>query len=543
VNDALNQNGSTTANAARELANLLEQTEAARLLLARLQHDVIDAESHLGIRYATELREANGRLVIATIHAQTEAEAAARTLDEVSRSARLDALTELPNRILFLDRFAHAIVDAKRHGTQLALLFVDINNFKQINDTLGHVVGDQVLKLAAMCLTSSVGAADTVSRYGGDEFLILLASIDEASDATRIADKIIAALGVPSHANSQVLSLTASIGISIYPDDGEDADLLIDRADTAMYRAKKNGVSSFCFNGKEPSIHGPQALISVQHPLVNYEQTLAEFELRHGHLREANRQLVLAALSAQQLQAAAEQAQQRQTELLAVVAHELRNPLAPMRTAAALLGQPRLDESVLPRVQAMIERQVVHMSRLVGDLLDVSRVSTGKLRLERRVVDMADIIDVAVEACRPAMDARLQRFGMQMPPNTLEIHGDPVRLAQIFSNLLDNASKYTPKGGAIGLVVEVVNGAFVMTLSDNGIGITAEALPKVFEPFVQDTYAIGFNGVGLGIGLTVVRELVEAHGGNVYALSAGSGLGSRFVVTLPLIRTGGHYPD
>ena len=148
---------------------------------------------------------------------------------------------------------------------------------------------------------------------------------------------------------------------------------------------------------------------------------------------------------------------------------------------------------------------------------------------------MAVIIDEAVDACRPAMDTRLQNFAVQVPSCALEVDGDPVRLAQILSNLLDNASKYTPDGGEIRLSVAVVDDAIVMTVSDTGIGITAEALPHVFEPFVQDTHAIGFNGVGLGIGLTVVRELVEAHGGKVVANSPGNGLGSQFVVTLPLI--------
>ena len=180
------------------------------------------------------------------------------------------------------------------------------------------------------------------------------------------------------------------------------------------------------------------------------------------------------------------------------------------------------------------------MSRLVDDLLDVSRVSTGKLRLERRGVELVGIIDAAVDACRPAMDTRLQHFAVQLPAHALEVHGDPVRLAQIVSNLLDNASKYTPERGEIRLSVVVADDAIVLSVADNGIGITPEALPNVFEPFVQDTHAIGFHSGGLGIGLTVVRELVEAHAGTVVASSAGTGLGSRFVVTLPLASPGGH---
>ena len=185
-------------------------------------------------------------------------------------------------------------------------------------------------------------------------------------------------------------------------------------------------------------------------------------------------------------------------------------------------------------MQALIERQVIQMSRLVGDLLDVSRVHTGKLRLERQVVDLLAIIDAALVACRPAIDARLQHFAIHLPAGAPEMHGDPIRLTQVLSNLLGNASKYTPIGGMLELSGKVVEGCVLITVSDSGIGISAEALPIIFEPFVQAPEAFGYNGAGLGIGLTVVRELVEAHGGTVVASSAGSGLGSQFLVTLPL---------
>jgi diguanylate cyclase len=533
----LGRNESAAAKAAGELPLLQEEVEEARALLSRLLQEVAEAEKRRDGSHVSKLLEANEQLVFSMLRAQTEAETAAQALKEVSRSAEHDELTGLPNRVLLLDRLAHAIVNARRHSARLALLFLDLNNFKQINDTLGHAVGDQVLKLVANCLASSVRESDTVSRHGGDEFLILLAEVSHASDAVLIADKVLAALGAPSRVGEHVLRLTASIGISIYPDDGEDAATLIDRADAAMYRAKRHGLGSFVFRGETPKSERslePPPLKSLQQPLTHYELALAEHERRYAQLREANEQLVWAALGAQQLQTAAEQAQRRQTEFLAVVAHELRDPLTPIRTAAALLGRIPTDEPLVRQVQAIMERQVVHMSRLVSDLLDVSRVNTGKLRLERRVVEMAGIIDEAVDACRPAMDTRLQHFGVHVPSCALEVHGDPIRLVQILCNLLDNASKYTQNGGEIRLSVAVVDDAIVMTVSDSGIGITAEALSNVFEPFTQDTQATVFNKDGLGIGLTVVRELVEAHGGNVVASSAGSGLGSQFVVTLPL---------
>lgn len=540
MNQASDPSAGAATNAASELAFLYEQADAARATLKQLAQDVVDAEAYLGGNQIVQLREANEQLMLATLHAQINAETAALALSTVSRKAELDALTELPNRVLLLDRFARARTDAMRRNSRLALFFLDLNDFKQINDTLGHAIGDRVLRLAAHRLVSEVRTVDTVSRYGGDEFLILLPEVSQ-TDVVLVARKLIAALGVPFVVGEHVLHLSASIGVSLYPEDGEDADTLIDRADAAMYRAKKHGPGSFALHEQAP-VDGSSARLqalgaSVRQPSSSYKITVTEHNGRLEELCEANEQLVLAALGAQELQNAAEQALRRQTEFLAVVAHELRNPLAPISAAAALLGQSRIGESMLPRAQAIIERQVAHMARLVGDLLDVSRVNMGKLRLERRTVDMTGIIDAAFDTCRAVMEARRQHFEIQAPSCLLEVYGDPIRLVQIMSNLLDNASKYTPNGGAIELSIKVIDDTIVMTLSDSGIGIAAQALPNVFEPFVQDIRAIGFNGVGLGIGLTVVRELVEAHSGKVVAHSAGSGLGSQFVVTLPLDRS------
>lgn len=526
---------SALAKAGRELAQLQQQAEQARAALMRLQRDVVEAENRLDSNQSTQLIEANERLVLAALRARGDAEAASRALDELARSAGFDALTALPNRTRLLDRCAGAIAFAKRHGTQMALLFLDLNNFKQINDTLGHAVGDEVLRLAAHRLASLIRDQDTVSRYGGDEFLILLTEISQPSDAILVADKLLAALGAPSRVGEHVFRLTASIGICIYPDDGDEASTLIERADAAMYRAKRQGFDSFVFHGELPAggrWSKSPALASLQRPFTHYELASIEYERQHAQLREANGELVLAALSAQELQEAAERAQRQQKEFLAVVAHELRNPLTPIRIAAEMLGLARPEE--IPRYQAIIENEVEHMVRLVSDLLDMSRANTGRLRIERQPVDLVAIIDEAIAACRPAMDKRLQHFSVQVPARAIALDADPVRLAQILRNVLDNASKYTPDGGEIGLSVTVVEETVVMSVSDSGIGITAEVLPNVFEPFVQDKHAIGFNGAGLGIGLTVVRELVNAHGGRVVANSAGTGLGSQFVVTLPL---------
>ena len=390
-----------------------------------------------------------------------------------------------------------------------------------------------MLRHVARCLRASIREADTVSRHGGDEFLILLDEVSGTSDATLVADKILAALAEPFRIGAETLQLSASIGISLHPRDGDDADTLIARADAAMYEAKRAGLGSRVFHGGATT-PGCNEQPTWMRSLPDCLEVVTEHERLHADMVEVAEELLTSALRAQGRQADAEHAQQQQAGFMAVLAHELRNPLTPIRTAAALLGHPRADETVLPRLQGVIERQVVHLSRLVNDLLDVSRASTGKLRIERQEVDLVAIVGDAVDACRPAMDKRAQRLALRLPDGPLHVNGDPVRLAQVLGNLLDNASKYTPEGGDIALSVVVADAAIRMTVSDSGIGITPDTLPHVFEPFVQDAHATGFNAAGLGIGLTLVRELVEAHGGTITAASDGYGCGSRFVVVLPL---------
>ena len=266
--------------------------------------------------------------------------------------------------------------------------------------------------------------------------------------------------------------------------------------------------------------------------------TPAALEGQLHTLREANEQLVLAALSSKALEADAQEAHRRQITFLAMVAHELRNPLMPLTMAAQLLDRARLDEQMLLKLQGTINRQVAHMTRLVADLLDGSRVSTGKFALERHRVDLGEILERAVDTCRVVMDQRHQTFTSELPPVPVGVDGDGMRLVQVFGNLLDNASKYTPEGGAIALRVAVHPATVVVTITDDGIGISAPMLSKVFELFVQDPHAAVAHRTGLGIGLAVVRELVEAHGGSVAAASAGMGLGSELVVTLPLAAGG-----
>ena len=524
------------SGAADELAQLQRQTDRERAVLIGLERDVAAAEKRLIGRGESALLEANEQLVLAMLQAHEAADIAAELLKNVARAAEIDRLTELPNRMLLLDRFKVAIANAGRHGVQLALLFVDMNKFKQINDMLGHAMGDEVLKHTARCLSASVRVTDTVSRHGGDEFLVLLTDIHDVSEVVLVAEKIIAALGVPARFGNHVLRLTASIGISLFPGDGNDAYILTDRADAAMYRAKRLGMGGFAFHAQnlvDDKYRDKAALQALLQPAIHFKLASTEPERRRAERRAADEELIVATQEAQELQAAAELAQQRQTELLAAVAHELRNPIAPLLMVAALIS--RVKPAELPRLQGMIERQVGRLVRLVDDLVDLARVSTGKLRLVCNVVDLNQVIAAAVEACMPAMDSRRQTFRACLPELPLLLDGDAERLTQVLSNLLDNASKYTPACGKIELVVTRHADTVDIAVIDTGIGITPHALKHVFEPFVQESHAIGFNGDGLGIGLMLVRELIESHGGTVVASSDGTGRGSTFLVTLPTL--------
>jgi len=526
------------ATAARTLALLDEQAQGVRAELAELRQHLARVQQEIDGSRAAQLLEANEHLVLTALRAEQISETAISNLAELAGTVHRDELTNTPTRALMRDRMVSAIARARRNGTRLAVVFIDLDGFKQINDTLGHAVGDAVLAHVARRLESAVRETDTVSRHGGDEFLVLLAEVAHACDAGLIATKMLAALSQPMVIGEHVLVPTASLGTALYPDDGEDAAALVERADAAMYRAKRPGIAS-------PRLDRPEDMGSLQRhdgkvdvlsvPVLPPTIPVAAPEPRLQDLREANEMLVRAALTAQELEAQAEAAHRRQIKFLAMVAHELRNPLTPIRTAAELLHRAQGGDGILlERLQGVIKRQVDHMTRLVEDLLDASRVSAGKFRIEHSSLELADALALAVESCKAALEKRRQHLTLQLPQRPLRMHGDAVRLAQVFSNLLDNASKYTPVGGEIALTVAVEERRVEIRVADNGIGIAPQALAHVFDLFVQDARALALDSGGLGIGLAVVRELVEAHGGSVVVHSAGTGLGSEFIVGLPI---------
>ncbi|BBA32778.1 hypothetical protein sS8_0813 [Methylocaldum marinum] len=232
--------------------------------------------------------------------------------------------------------------------------------------------------------------------------------------------------------------------------------------------------------------------------------------------------------------AALQEADRRKNEFLAMLAHELRNPLAPIRNAAQLIRKLAADEPRLQSAREIIDRQVIHLSRLVDDLLDVSRITQGKVTLRKEPIPLNTVVERAIEATRPLVESRRHRLAVDLAPAPLLIVGDATRLIQVVANLLNNAAKYTEEGGAISIRTEVKGDRALIRIKDTGLGIAPELLPHVFELFIQGERSLDRSQGGLGIGLTLVRRLVELHGGRIEAFSAGSGKGSEFVVELPL---------
>ncbi|MEJ7808200.1 MAG: ATP-binding protein, partial [Telluria sp.] len=227
------------------------------------------------------------------------------------------------------------------------------------------------------------------------------------------------------------------------------------------------------------------------------------------------------------------QADQKKDEFLAMLAHELRNPLAPITSAAAILAGRNVDESIVRRTSTIIARQARHMTGLIDDLLDVSRVTRGKVALESAELDVKDVIADAIEQVRPLIEKHHHQLGVQLSPEPSMVFGDRKRLVQVMTNLISNAAKYTPNGGNIDIELASDAQSLAIVVRDNGIGMTAQLIGSAFDLYSQGARGLDRSQGGLGIGLALVKSLLQLHSGSVSARSDGPGCGSTFVVTLP----------
>jgi PAS domain S-box-containing protein len=312
----------------------------------------------------------------------------------------------------------------------------------------------------------------------------------------------------------------------------------------AMLAALQNGQTWACAdlarNGAADSA-GNQAMVAV--PVGKQGAAVCCLLVSHRaprpwraeevHLLEDLAERTWNAVQRVSAQEALRQADRRKDEFLAMLAHELRNPLAPISTAAQLLKLTRVDDERVSRTSDVIIRQVAHMTSLIDDLLDVSRVTRGKIVLNREQVDLQRVMADAVEQVRPLIEARRHSFALEAPPGPVMVLGDAKRLVQVLANLLSNAAKYTPEGGRIALRLEAAPEHALLRVTDNGIGMSADLLPHIFELFSQAERASDRSQGGLGLGLPLVKSLVELHGGSVSATSKGLDCGSEFLVRLP----------
>ena len=273
---------------------------------------------------------------------------------------------------------------------------------------------------------------------------------------------------------------------------------------------------------------------------IRKDRSLVQISLTISPVKDSGGRIVGASKIARditarkEMEAALKEADRRKDEFLATLAHELRNPLAPIRNAVQILKAKGPPDPELKWGREVIDRQVQVMARLLEDLLDVSRISRNRLELRKERVELVTVVEAALETSRPVIEAGGHALTVTLPPEPIHLEADPLRLAQVLANLLNNAAKYTEEGGRIRLSAERQGSDVIVSVKDNGIGIIAEMLPRIFDIFAQSPRALLRSPGGLGIGLSLVKGLVELHGGNIEARSGGANRGSEFVVRLPV---------
>ena len=294
-------------------------------------------------------------------------------------------------------------------------------------------------------------------------------------------------------------------------------------------KAYQRGAADFMFTPVIPQVLHAKVSVFVALAMKNEQlkRQAEKLSQRTTELTATNRRLV----REMEERRDAERKSHAKDEFLAMLGHELRNPLSAISSASSLIGLPGANSDTVVRAKQIIQRQSQHLSRIVDDLLDLSRAMSGKILLARKPIDLANLVSGCLETFRATGRTAGYRFSVDLAPGWVD--GDPTRLEQITSNLLDNAIKYTPAGGNIDINLEQTTEEVVLTVRDSGVGIPAELLPHVFDVFVQGAISIDRSQGGLGIGLSLVRRLVELHGGSVSAQSEGCGSGSIFMIRLP----------
>lgn len=282
-------------------------------------------------------------------------------------------------------------------------------------------------------------------------------------------------------------------------------------------------------SGATRAADGERIWLQSYHPLRDEQDDVVGVNVVAEEITEHERVAAQVREQAERLR----DADRRKDEFLAMLAHELRNPLAPIRNAVELLGMSKFNDAKMVRTQQILDRQTAHLTRLVDDLMDVSRITRGRMVLKSEAISLQNVVTRAVELSMPLINERRHELVIEMPEAPINLYGDRMRLAQVISNLLNNAVKFTEPGGRIDVEAAVEGPQALVTVRDTGCGISADALPTVFDLFAQAHDTLVRSDGGLGLGLALVRTLVELHGGTVEVRSPGTDQGSEFTVRLP----------
>jgi signal transduction histidine kinase len=388
---------------------------------------------------------------------------------------------------------------------------------------------ESILTSLGQNLVRARSGKEALQKLGASDFAVVLLAVQMAGlDGFQTARHI---RGRPESSHIPIIFLTASHSIEFPILDAYQlgaVDYLVKPYVPEVLRAKVKALVEIYQKTEQVRRQAER--------LRQMEKVAFEQKIREAQQQWEMERLRRDASADRKIADALREADRHKDEFLAMLAHELRNPLSPIRNAVHILKQPDTDPATLQEAREMIERQAQHMGRLLDDLLDVSRISQGRIELRRELVDLVPIIKGSVEAVRPLNEIRRLELSVTLPTEPLWVQGDQTRLEQVLTNLLNNAAKYTDPGGQISLSAELRDGTVVVSIRDTGIGIAPDLLPRVFDLFVQGDRRSDRSGGGLGIGLTLVKKLVQLHGGTVEAFSRGSGQGSEFAISLPAFR-------
>jgi len=506
-------------------------------LVRRIAATIQQATIGLSTAKADAILDANELLAVAALHAHSVAVDALRGQERASESSQVDPLTGLPTRLLFRDRCAQALANGKRHSTRVAVLFVDLDGFKAINDQHGHAIGDELLRHVSDCLKAAGREVDTVYRHGGDEFVILLSDATDPTAATRYAEKALAALDIPLRIGENILRIGASVGIALFPEDGHSPETLIRRADAAMYDAKRRQ-SRISYASAAPGStaeKSPASVGAVSDPVRLLERSLQEAQTLVADLKARNAGLRSEVDASVHALRSAEAAKRHQAELQHIVAHELRNAMAPLQSASDVLSLMHDDPSLMPRLELILRRQISHISRLLVDILDVSRLNNGRLASTFERVDLASVMSDAGVVMAEELHGRGQTIQFSIVQSPLVVNGDRSRLRDVIVALCEYVSAQMADGAT--LVASAFHHEEHAVLSFDYDDRRAVAAPDrdTVPANADTTIMIGAQG-SFTFSLFVVTEFVKLHDGQLILKRSRESSVARIEVCLPLLQ-------